>query len=366
MAEAASNDALVKRAFLFLEDGEWDKAKEYSERILDENPEDSTGYLIALMADRQISKKEDLGNATVPLRESKDFGKALRYGDAETVSFLQESDNAALYQMAEKAMQGAKTEEQFLKAQELFDSVGDFRDAVQKSSEAAEQARDARLQVAKDLAAKGKPEDTAKAIETLKGLEGFKDSDQLKSQYENALAEQTKQAKSKRTKIIIAIVVVVAVIAVAVGAFMGYTNAKNNERAAAIEAKLAGMTFVGDSSKTNHNGDKSGKLDSTSKRHYEYVFASDGTGVLHEKYDLTWSVSGIYASHEPADKHEKYDYDFVYKVECTSDGVLLHTSNNGEFKNSKGMELTVDESDNPISFVYTVGSSRVICEALNR
>ena len=362
MGEASGVEALVKRAFLFLEDGEWDKAKEYSERILDEDPENAVGYLVSLMADRQISKKEDLGNATVPLRDSKDFEKALRYGDAETAAFLQESDNAVLYQMAEKEMQSAKTEGQFLKAQRLFDSVGDFRDAAQKSAEAGGQALGARLQGAKNLAAKGKPEDTAKAIEILKGLEGYKDSDQLKSQYEDALAAQTKQAKSKRKKLIIVIVAVVAVIAVAIGVWAGVTNAKNGERAAAIEEKLAGMTFTGrDFDFSGVSGGSYDSLHYTTTTEYEFVFSSGNKAKMKQEISTEWDATGTFASRKPYDDSKYYSYDYEYKVEFSFGKAKVLLSATGNWQQANSCELELDENDNPVSLSYESLDSVVTC-----
>ena len=54
----ANTDGLLKRVFLFLEDGKWDEANEYCERVLDINPECAEAYLGKLMADCEVKRKE--------------------------------------------------------------------------------------------------------------------------------------------------------------------------------------------------------------------------------------------------------------------------------------------------------------------
>lgn len=55
-AAGANTAALIKRAYMFLEDGEWDSADEYCERVLDIDPENCEAYLgKALASERKIS-----------------------------------------------------------------------------------------------------------------------------------------------------------------------------------------------------------------------------------------------------------------------------------------------------------------------
>ena len=42
-------EPLLKRAFMFLEDGDWESADEYCERVLDQDPENAMAYLGKLM-----------------------------------------------------------------------------------------------------------------------------------------------------------------------------------------------------------------------------------------------------------------------------------------------------------------------------
>ena len=71
---------LLKRAFLFLEDGEFKKANEYFEKVLDMDCENPRAYLGKLMVERKVRKIEHLANCSIPLEQSKHYEKIMRFG----------------------------------------------------------------------------------------------------------------------------------------------------------------------------------------------------------------------------------------------------------------------------------------------
>ena len=79
---SAGADALLKRAFMFLEDGDWKQADEYCERVLDIDPENARGYLGKLCAELKINKEEDLANYNKPFDNMPNYQKVLRFVDA--------------------------------------------------------------------------------------------------------------------------------------------------------------------------------------------------------------------------------------------------------------------------------------------
>ncbi len=85
--DASNNDAtrpLVKRVMMFLEDGEWDNADEYCERILDIDPECSKAYIGKLMAHAHIKSLQDLHKADFSDSEiSKFYDKACKFSNPE-------------------------------------------------------------------------------------------------------------------------------------------------------------------------------------------------------------------------------------------------------------------------------------------
>ncbi len=72
-------DSLVKRTFLFLEDGKFKDAKQYAEKILDIDPENPSAYLAALMIDLECRKKEDLRNTSTIWQDNLNFEKMIRF-----------------------------------------------------------------------------------------------------------------------------------------------------------------------------------------------------------------------------------------------------------------------------------------------
>lgn len=82
-----STDSLLKRAFLFLEDCDWQSANEYCDKVLDIDPECAEAYLGKLMAERQVSRRDNLKNCERPFDNSKNYKKIIRFG---SVAFVDE------------------------------------------------------------------------------------------------------------------------------------------------------------------------------------------------------------------------------------------------------------------------------------
>ena len=80
----------VKRAFLFLEDEEWEKADEYLEKVLDEDPTDAYAYVGKLMLEFKVSQFADLKSFSEILTEDKNYRKASRFADDKLASLLSE------------------------------------------------------------------------------------------------------------------------------------------------------------------------------------------------------------------------------------------------------------------------------------
>ena len=73
--------ALLKRAFLYLEDGDWKSAGEYCEKVLDQDPENPRAYLGKLLAGRRKKRLQELGAENTPFDEDLNYQKAIRFGE---------------------------------------------------------------------------------------------------------------------------------------------------------------------------------------------------------------------------------------------------------------------------------------------
>lgn len=77
----SSVEPLLKRAFMFLEDGNWASADEYCEKVLDANPENAQAYVGKLMASLHVRRREGLKDIDEPFEGDINYVKAVRFGD---------------------------------------------------------------------------------------------------------------------------------------------------------------------------------------------------------------------------------------------------------------------------------------------
>ena len=82
-------DSLLKRAFMFLEDGDWKNADEYCEKVLDIDPECAEAYLGKLMADLQVRKQDYLKEQAEPFDKNSNYQKAVRFANDELRNCLE-------------------------------------------------------------------------------------------------------------------------------------------------------------------------------------------------------------------------------------------------------------------------------------
>lgn len=96
---------LKKRAFLFLEQGDFKSSSQYFERVLDQNPEDSESYWGKLLAKLECHNEEELENVNVPIKEMQNFQMAVRFGTEEQKEKYQRYSDlieARLYEEAKR------------------------------------------------------------------------------------------------------------------------------------------------------------------------------------------------------------------------------------------------------------------------
>lgn len=72
---------LLRRAVLFLEDGEWNRADELCEQVLNQEPENAEAYLCKLMAELHVRRRGDLADCEQSFEDNPHYKKAARFGD---------------------------------------------------------------------------------------------------------------------------------------------------------------------------------------------------------------------------------------------------------------------------------------------
>ena len=114
-----SYSPLLERAWIFLEDHEWDKADEYAERVLDLNPKCGEAYLIKMLVKMKIDNRTKLSAQTNTFETNDEYKKIIKFGDEELVKEV-ESYNKIIRDRieAEQERVRLKKEEEIRKKEE--------------------------------------------------------------------------------------------------------------------------------------------------------------------------------------------------------------------------------------------------------
>lgn len=142
---------LLKRAKMCLEDGEWQKADDFCEQVLNQDPECAEAYLYKLMAEQHARNREDLPNLDLPFDNSNYYEKILRFGDdalkneiSGYVAHIKERNEydaqEKAYNLAAAQMKGARTEVEYTEAADKFGKISEHRDAAQLKNECLKEA----------------------------------------------------------------------------------------------------------------------------------------------------------------------------------------------------------------------------------
>lgn len=99
-----NSSALLRRAAMFLEEGEFDNAHNYCERVLDMDPENPQAYVLELMAQLNVKTENKLGSGMRPLDEFPAYRNAVRFADNDLKERLL-AYNATINDRIEKKIQ---------------------------------------------------------------------------------------------------------------------------------------------------------------------------------------------------------------------------------------------------------------------
>ena len=199
---------LLKRAFMFLEDGNWASADEYCEKVLDIDPENAQAYLGKLMATTQVRKKELLATLANPFNNLLYYDKVMRFGDEalkeELNGYIREiiarneknrlererKHAEEIYERANISLNTALTSDDYAAAAALFEQIPEYKDAQKLASACREKAKIAHeeetlkrrneiISQAKQLIKERTAVDYRKAINILNTISDYAEATQL-------------------------------------------------------------------------------------------------------------------------------------------------------------------------------------------
>ncbi|MBP1573833.1 MAG: tetratricopeptide repeat protein [Oscillospiraceae bacterium] len=128
----ATPQALLKRAQLCLEDGDFEIAEEYCEKVLDMEPTNAQAYLCMLMAILNITDKKGLTTCETIINNHNVFKRALQFADADLKRELEALSNDNLeynYNNYVDRMRNASLASELLAVSESFLDIDYYKDS---------------------------------------------------------------------------------------------------------------------------------------------------------------------------------------------------------------------------------------------
>lgn len=150
--ETINKDMLLKRVWMFLEDGECGTAVKYCQRVLDIEPENSDAYIGLLMAEFRVKKFEELQTCQIPLDCSKNYKKIISFSDNEVKEKLEaynknilvnikENKRHQIYMKAVQKMNNSRSGQDYAEVIKMFEPIQDYRDVKQLMEQCEEKKK---------------------------------------------------------------------------------------------------------------------------------------------------------------------------------------------------------------------------------
>ena len=188
----ASIAPLLKRAFMFLEDGSWQDADTYCEKVLDLDPECGEAYLGKLMAELNVRTRQQLADCKKPFDDRENFAKVIRFGDEKTEAEIrgyiahinERNENERLQNLYDEAvisMNNAASKDAYRAVASMFQKISGFKDSDILAEQCLEKAENRRKdEIYKDACrcmSKDNIADVQVGIQYFELIRGWKDSD---------------------------------------------------------------------------------------------------------------------------------------------------------------------------------------------
>lgn len=216
-------ESLMKRALLFLEDGDFTSANEYLDKVLDINPEHAPAYVGKVQISLGLRNEGQLKRSLTSFEMNSDWKKAIRFATpeqkkryqsyADDAKIAQENDRKEkAYQTARSILNSAKDAEQYNKAITAFSALAGYKDSSEQKARAQS------------------------------GLRKYNEEQERKAEEARRIRELQEKEKARKAKIrgiVIAAIAVLAIVGVAVSALLNSIN-NNNDYNAAVNAAAAG------------------------------------------------------------------------------------------------------------------------------
>ena len=159
---ATNMNALIKRGFMALEDGEWLKADDFFEQALNQDAELAEAYLGKLIIELRVVIKNELKNCSLPFDDKNNYQRAYRFADddlrrflTDTIQFINRRNyetecNNTYFEACKYLNRDADGVWYIEKAISLFKKIPYYKDSSVKIQECEEKIKTIKEQIAKD------------------------------------------------------------------------------------------------------------------------------------------------------------------------------------------------------------------------
>lgn len=200
-------ESLMKRGWLFLEDGDWKQADEYFDRVLDIDPEHAPAYVGKLCEELKLGNESQLANHTTLLDEMANYKKALRFAD-ESYRAVLEGYNAAVEERAAAAKERAAAAAERQKAEKEKKRIETIATAERQKAEEEKKRIETMLksirQISESHAKKQRAYETAMAeFETAMvefEVSKKKAEAEAKSEYDKKVAQREAEIRAQQAR----------------------------------------------------------------------------------------------------------------------------------------------------------------------
>lgn len=134
-ATAANKENLIKRAYMFLEDGEFETADSYFDKILDIDIEDSRAYIGKLLAECRLRNEEAIRTLPQTVTDDKNFKKALRFASPEQKAHYEALNNSIVKRIEDERREIAEQHAKLRAEREEKEAIERARRARQEKEE---------------------------------------------------------------------------------------------------------------------------------------------------------------------------------------------------------------------------------------
>ena len=207
-ANSATTAPLLQRVFMFLEDGNWNSADEYCEKVLDLEPQNALAYVGKLMVELRVKTQQNLSECEEPFDNYNNYQKAIRFADdtlkaslTDAIEVIKTRILERKYVAALQLKEKSKTDSDYTNAVKAFKALGNYKDSSSLANECQDTANElfaeGKYKAAVSMLENAISEDALlDGIKILDSLGAYRDSIELKTKYEESWRSRKELAMS--------------------------------------------------------------------------------------------------------------------------------------------------------------------------